>query len=130
MTYKIGATLETMTDLAALTTQVMYPKTSFTPYSQALPLGSGAVRGGGWATAEWRYNTSGDDYLPRDQRDQLRTYCTGASAEVYIETPVNDSADQFKTFRAIMIWPQEEVKDFGVRREFVIRFQRLIEVTP
>lgn len=130
MGYQIGTTLGGMTDLQSLTTPVDPPKTTFKPYSQYLPLGSGAVRGGGWATAEWRYNASGDDYLTRAQRDQLKAFCTGASAEVYISTPVNDTADQFKTFRAIMIWPEEEVKDFTVRRDFVIRFQRLVEVTP
>jgi len=123
--YKIGTaggSTAGMTNIESLTTPVPAPHSSFQPYSQAIPLGNGLVRGGGWQVAEWRWG-----FLTRAQRDQLRTYCTTASNTVAICTRTNES-DTYANFSAIMIWPQEENKDAGRRVPFVVKFQKLTAI--
>jgi hypothetical protein len=123
--YAIGLSAETLTNIESLTVSVRPPKHGFSPYSKPLPLGNGTVRGGGWPTASWNWKILG-----RAERDQLRTFCPGASAEVFITTRISDNADEYKTFSAVMLWPQEEEKDAGKRPDFTLKFQRLAEVTP
>jgi hypothetical protein len=121
--YKIGATHESLTSLSSLEEAVPEPKSNYKPHSRYLDLGDGTVRGAGWAEAEWRWSV-----LPtRAQRDQLKAYCSGASAEVYIQTRTNDGEDAFDEFTAIMIWPEDEDKVYSTRRDFVIRFRKLEE---
>lgn len=134
--FKIGSTFAGLAYLEELTTPVLPPNYKFAPFSQSLDLGDGTVRGGGWATAEWIWNGNSNDYIPTDQRDQLRTFCPGASAEVYIQTYTNErdtvtpfGSNVVKIFNGVMIWPQEERRDADTRRDFSIKFRRLIEVT-
>lgn len=98
------------------------PHGVYTPYARPIPLGNGGVRGAGWATAEWRWG-----YLARLDRDALRTYCPGASAEVYLCTNVNDDADDFRYFHGWLVWPQFEEPWAGRRLDFTLRFQALIQ---
>ncbi len=97
------------------------PRGLFTPFTQAVTLGDGGVRGAGWKTAEWRWG-----FVTRAQRDALRAYCPGASAEVYISTRTVDSSDAYGVFRARMLWPQQEEPQAGRRLDFSIKFQGLI----
>lgn len=123
--FKIGSTLVGITTLDALTVFVPDPRTSFRPYSKMIDLGSGLKRGAGWPTAEWNYG-----FLTQEQREQLRTFCTGASAEVFITTRTRDEDDDdqlFKTFKAVMIWPEEEDYRNSKRLDFTIKFTRLEE---
>ena len=124
--YKIGTSgsgTAGMTNIESLTTPIPAPHSSFQPYSQAIPLGNGQIRGGGWQVAEWKWG-----FLTRGQRDQLRTFCTTASNVVTISTRTNESADTYANFSAIMIWPQEETKDAGRRIPFVVKFQKLTAI--
>ena len=123
--YQIGTTYGNLTNLESLTTPVDAPKSTFVPYSQYIQLGDGTVRGSGWATAEWRWG-----YMSQAQRNQLRTYCTGASASVYINTRKNDTSDAYQVYTATMIWPQEEEKELGKRIDLVIRFVNMVEYSP
>lgn len=124
--YEIAASGGSPTNVESLTTPLTAPKSTFHPYSQMIPLGDGTVRGSGWPTAEWRWG-----FLSRAQRDQLRQFCTGASAAVEIRTKTMDSADSYKYFHAVMVWPVEsEERDAGRRIDFVVRFQKLVEYTP
>ena len=118
--YEIGATLIGMANLADLTVPVPEPKSDFQEFSQYLELGDGTVRGAGWTTAEWRWT-----YLTRTQRDQLKTFCAGASATAYIKTRTNDTADVYDIFSAVIVWPIGEEKSFSRRMDFVIRFTNL-----
>lgn len=121
--FKIGTTLAGITTLDALTTFVPDPKTSFRSYSKLLDLGSGLKRGAGWPTAEWNYG-----FLTQAQREQLRTFCAGASAEVFITTRTRDEDNEdslFKTFKAVMIWPEEEDYRNSRRVDVTIKFTRL-----
>lgn len=73
-------------------------------------------------------------FLSQAQRDTLRTFCTGASAPVYIVTPTIDNEGSVpnvsKTFLAQMIWPSPNTPEgpqAGRRLEFVILFRQLVE---
>jgi hypothetical protein len=86
-------------------------------------------------TAEWIWNANSNDYIPTAQRDQLRVFCPGASAVVYIQTYTNDKdtnspfgSNVIHTFQAVMIWPQEEKREANVRRDFVIKFRAMVQV--
>lgn len=122
--YEIGST-STTTNLAALTVPVVYPKSSYKPFSQYISLGDGSVKGAGWVEATWHW-----DYITRTQRDQLKTFCSGASATVYIRTRTNGSTDAYAYLTGVLIWPEEEEKDAHVRRDFDIKFVRLVAFTP
>lgn len=108
--------VETDLELAA-------PKGVFLPYSQPLDLGSGGVRGAGWATAEWRWG-----FLTQAQRDDLRDVVAGASAPVAIYTTTNENADEYAFFVGQALWPAAENKDAGRRISFTLRFRALVEV--
>lgn len=122
--YEIGASYVGMTNVEDLATPLSAPKSTFLPYSQLLNLGEGTVRGSGWATATWRFG-----FLTQSQRNQLRTFCTSASASVYIKTRKNDTSDAYEVYTAVMIWPEEN-KDAGKRLDFVLAFQNLEVYTP
>jgi len=120
--FKIGATLGGITSLDILPTPVLDPTTDFKPYSKLIDLGSGLKRGAGYATAKWIYG-----YITEAQRNQLRTFCTGASAEVFIRTRTRDTSGStlFKTFKAVMTWPEQEDYRNSRRTDFIISFSRL-----
>lgn len=123
--FKIGTSVAGLVTLDALTTKVPDPQTSFQFYSKQLDLGSGLKRGAGWPITTWTYG-----YLTQAQRDQLRTFCTGASAEVYITTRTRDKDETdslFKTYKAVMIWPENEEYRASRRLDIVITFTRLEE---
>ena len=108
--------------LENLATPVDYPKSLFTPYSDEQILVSGLTRGVGFPTATWSW-----DVLPRAQRDMLRTFCPGKSANVFIRTKTMDTNDSYDDFSAIMVWPtQEEERDTERRVKFKITFRFLV----
>ena len=129
--YKIGlvSSGSAFMNLSALvvsgsTVNVSYPKSIYTPYSSEQQLVSGLVRGVGYPTATWIWAV-----ITREERDALRTFCPGKSANVYIRTKTMDSADSYKSFSAVMVWnTQEEERDIQRRVQFKITFQRLIPV--
>lgn len=133
--FMIGTTQAGMINLESLAVPVLPPRYTFKPYSIYSDLGDGTVRGGGWSEAQWIWNNDSNDYILSAQRDQLKTFCPGASAVVYIQTYVNDKdsvsglSDAVKKFQAVMIWPQEEKRDAKVRRDFIIQFRKLVEVS-
>ncbi len=122
--FKIGTTLEGITSLDALTTWIPDPKTEFRFYSKQLDLGSGLKRGAGWPITTWTYG-----FLTQAQRDQLRTFCTGASAEVYITTRARDTESEslFKTYKAVMTWPEIEEYRNSRRLDIIFSFTHLEE---
>ena len=123
--YEIGTTYGGMENLADLTTAVPAPKSSFRDYSQYIDLGNSTVRGSGFSVAIWRWST-----LPtRAQRDQLKTFCSGASASVYIRTRKNDTTDAYEYYTATMVWPEVEDREWGWRRDFQIEFRDCVVYT-
>lgn len=120
--FRIGTTLVGLTALSALTTPVHDPRSSFQDYQEALELGDSSVRGGGRPSATWKWG-----WVTRDMREQLRTFCPGASARVFISTDKNDDDDAFADFEAVMIWPLKEDPQHGTRLDFTIEFRDLVE---
>lgn len=111
-------------NLEELATKIHAPKSAFSEYSQPIALGSGGIRGAGWATGQWRWG-----FLSQAQRDQLRTFCTGMSEEVYVRTRKNDTSDAYEYYSGVLAWPVgEEEKHAGRRLDFVLAFQTLVEV--
>ncbi len=106
------------------------PKSSFQPWSQPLLLASGALRGAGWPTAEWRWGV-----LSQMARDRLSLFCVDgasnilASNFVAVRTRVNaggaSGSAVYRTFVGELVWPAEEIKDAGRRLDFALLFQAL-----
>jgi hypothetical protein len=118
VTFMIGTSLVGLTDLMKLTQPVPYPKSTYHPWSKPVALGDGSIRGLGWKTITWFWK----DLKPAEI-EQLRTFCAGASAEVYIVTRQN-VGDAFMAYKAVMIWPEED-RDFLRRMDIEFKFQRL-----
>ena len=123
--FKIGTSVAGLTSLDELTTWVPDPRSFYQQFSRLVNLGSGLKRGAGYPITTWSY---GD--LTQAQREQLRTFCSGASAEVYIQTRTNDEDEEttpslFKIFKAVMIWPEGEENHASRRLDFIITFTRL-----
>lgn len=128
--YQIGVSSGSMMKLESLvisgsTVVVPYPKSTFIPYSEEQQLVSGLVRGVGYPQATWIWGVT-----TREERDALRTFCTGKSASVYIKTKTMDSADSYHTYTGVMVWPtQEEERDVQRRTELKILFRRLVLIS-
>ena len=123
--FQIGVASGSMVKLDALATPVDFPKSAFMPYKEEQKLVSGLVRGQGYPNTVWIWSV-----IPREQRDMLRTFCPGKSANVYIRTTTMDSSDAFHTYSAVMVWPtQEEERDAQRRVNFKIQFQTMVYIS-
>lgn len=120
---EIGTTYGGMTNIESLTVPLPNMQSFYKPYAQVTDLGSGETKGLGSPQTEWKWNL-----LTRAQRDQLRQFCTGSSATVYIRTRINDNTDEYLDFRAIMIWPLEEERFARKRMDFTIVFKHMVAV--
>lgn len=99
--YAIGTTAPGLTNLESLTVPVNPPKGYFNPAAVYVDLPNGTQRGLGFPTVIWRF-----DSLSAAMLAQLRTYCPGYSANVFITTRILD--DTFDSFSAVMVWPSQE----------------------
>ena|SRR5688572_22148272 len=117
--FGIGTTLEELTNLSELTTPVEHPKSDHLPYARTVNKGNGGRRGIGSPVAVWNF-----PLLSLDERNQLKEFCPGASANVYIRTKLND--DSYADFSANMIWPDTpEDRWYGEKKNFSILFRNL-----
>lgn len=123
--YEIGTTGPGLANLASLTPPVPEPKSNFQDSSRYVTLGDGSVRGLGWVAAEWRWT-----FITRATRDELKTFCAGASAAVFIRTRTNETIDAYEYYSATMIWPIAEEKSYSKRMDFLVRFIDLEVYTP
>ena len=118
--FEIGTTSST-TPIDQLTTPLPDPRSAFLPYSRTVQLGSGGTRGVGAPVAQWIF-----PILEIDQYNQLRTYCTDSSAEVFIVTKMDD--DTFATFSATMTVPNDpQDRFYGQRKNYTVTFRNLVE---
>lgn len=120
--FEIGNTLEEMTNLSQLETPVEHPKSQYVPY-RTVNKGNGGKRGTGFPVAQWDF-----PLLTLNERNQLKEFCPGASADVYIHTKLND--DSYEDFKAIMIWPDgpEDRWVAGEKKNFSILFRNLVPI--
>jgi hypothetical protein len=112
----------TPTNIEQLTVPVTCPKSTFSQYASVVELADGSKRGIGAPIATWHW-----DYLPRTMRDQLRTFCPGASATVYIRTYTKDNAGAPKYYQAQMVWPTQSEETQATRSmDLTIEFRQLV----
>lgn len=121
--FEMGATLETMTNIELLATPIQPPLAPPPQYAARATASSGRVYDRGFLSGRWIFSI-----LKAAQRTQLRTFCPGASANVYIKTLASD--DTYKVYSAVMVWPEGESRQPAVRdrTEFVISFTHMIEI--
>lgn len=117
--FEIGTTELGMTNIEELTTPLILPKSEYFPYARTVNKGNGGKRGIGYPMATWNFGI-----LTLEERDQLKTFCPDASADVYINTKLND--DTYATFQATMIWPENEDRWYGDKRNYTILFRNLV----
>lgn len=119
--YALGTAM-TPTNIESLAVPVTPPKSTFSPYTSVVELADGSKRGIGAPVATWHW-----DILPQTMRDQLRTFCTGASASVYIRTKTKDNSMAAKYYLCQMIWPVTSEETNARRRpDFTIEFRQLV----
>lgn len=122
----IGTTFGSMEHLDHLTIPILPPKSTFSPYAKVVDLADGSTRGVGAPVAAWHW-----DFLPQEARDQLRTFCAGASSDIYIRTATKDTAGAFRYFTCKMKWPVRDEETKATRAiDFIIEFTQLVDVTP
>ncbi|MEJ5201567.1 MAG: hypothetical protein WHV66_04975 [Anaerolineales bacterium] len=123
--FKIGTTLSGMTNIESLTTPLPVPRAVFRDYAEKVTAASGRTYGRGYPVCQWTFSL-----LTSAQRQQLRQFCPGASAAVYICTLANN--DTYYNYQAVMHWPEEEERDPSKRRdrlELTILFTHLVAAT-
>ena len=121
--FEIGTTLEGMVNIEALTPALSVPRAPFRDYAETILASSGRVYGRGFPSCRWLFSR-----LNSSQRDELKEFCSGASANVYIKTLAND--DTYHIYSAVMVWPQDEEREPAVRDrlDLEILFTHLVEI--
>lgn len=118
----IGSTLEEMTDLDDFEIQVPIPNVIPIRYPDAEELDDGHVRGMGAPGLVWVFPLFDEIAI----RNQLKAFCVGLSADVYIKSLIDDGTAY--TYQAIMRWPLEENQDNYWSQNLRIEFSFLREV--
>ncbi len=119
--FRIGTTLGGMVNLEELSVPLDPPKSTFLPAAVTRKTGNGTKRGFGFPIAIWSFPV-----MNLDQRNQLKIFCTGASASVYIRTKKDD--DNYADYQATMNWPDDDTSDrwYGERKNILIEFVNLV----
>jgi hypothetical protein len=103
------------------TTTWAAPHFTYKPYSKQIVNGAGLVMGMGWAVGTWDWVI-----ISAIQRDWLRGFVPGQSAEVWVNTRIMDNAEQYVPLHVVAVWPIDtEVHDAHRRTNFTIAFQRM-----
>ena len=128
--FQLGTT-STLTNIEALPTPLPVPRAPFKPYARTRTAASGRSLGQGFPTCQWIFSR-----LTPAHREQLRAFCPGPSAVVYIRTMTNEKdsphgipADAYQTFRAVLHWPEDERRDPAKthdRLELTLSFTHLV----
>ncbi len=113
-----------MTAFSAMSTPLKEPaSTMYMPYQTNERMASAVTVGRGYKSVSMYWQA-----LTRAQRDQLRTFCTGASASVYCYIPTNDTNQTFATFQGTMVWALNERWRQNILQDLTIEIINL--VTP
>jgi hypothetical protein len=109
---------------------VTNPHPVWRPSVTSVKLGNNAARQLGAPAVLWMWG-----FVSQRERDVLRTFCPGASAQVYLITPTSETVGSVpnasKTYLAQMIWPSPDRPEdpfAGRRIQFEILFRQLIPV--
>ena len=119
--YEIGTTSST-TNLESLTTPVNPPRGTFVEWSRTYDRADGLVAADGYPVASWHF-----DVLTQAMVTQLRTFCSGKSANVYIKTRKLDNS--FVKYSAVMIWDDKQMEKRVFNGRYLdveIEFRKLV----
>ncbi len=122
--FRIGTTQANMTNIENLSVPLPVPRAVFRDYAETVMAASGRAYGRGYPSCQWIFSL-----LTSEQRQQLKSFCSGASAQVYIRTLNNN--DVYADYQAIMHWPDEEERDASKRRdrlELTVTFTHLVQL--
>ena len=118
--FEIGTTFGGLTNIEALSEPLPLPKSNYLPYARTPNKGNGGTRGVGSPIAQWAFGV-----LTVEQYNQLKTFCPGSSADIYIRTKLDD--DTYADFQAKMIWPNDpQDRWYEHRKNFTVIFRNLI----
>jgi hypothetical protein len=115
--YWIGTTVPGLVLLESL--GLPDPKSEFIPGSTIRRVASGYSKYLGTPLARWHWG-----FWTPEQRSALKSYCSSASALLYICTLTDN--DIFLTYQAIMHWPEEPKDMIKYRIPITILFTNLI----
>lgn len=123
MYFGIGTSAGTITDLHDLAVKITYPKSTYLPTAVTKKTGANTKRGFGLPVAYWTF-----PLMTLEERNQLKSFCSGYSATVYIRTKKDD--DTYADYQCTMNWADDDTSGrwFGERKEIVIEFVNLVEV--
>jgi hypothetical protein len=116
-------------DLISVAGKPVDPEWTFNPYSDVRKLGSGNLRGRGFASATWHWNILRDS-----QREILRSFCPAPAltSKGYIRTPINETSSGEKTWKNFFVIINlpvgDEDKQAGKVLGLTIAFTNLVEV--
>lgn len=104
------------------------PDAGYIPQSDAAKTLSGLTIARGYAAATWHFNA-----LTNAQRQILKSFCPGLSAEVYIETLTNEltvcDVDEWIQALAVVHWkPGDEEQQAGKTLGLELLFTHLVEI--
>lgn len=124
--FKIGTTLGGIVTLASL--GITNPHPIYGTGVQSIKLGNNAARTIGRPVLLWAWG-----FISQQERDTLRTYIPGASAQLYVRSVTTEKISSVpnaaQTFLSQAWWPapnQPEDPQAGRRLEFVITFRQLV----
>lgn len=101
---KIGTTFGGMTAFNSLGTAIPEcSKTNFYPFAVSSVMASGIQVGKGFPRVEMTWKA-----LTRPQRDMLKTFYGGGTADVYVYVPTNESNQTYANYKGKMQWPVTE----------------------
>ncbi len=120
--FKLGATLETLTDLDDFAIPIPIPNVIPMRYPDAEELDNGHLRGMGAPGLAWIFPLFDEIEI----RNQLKAYCPGLSADVYLQSLMDDG--DLHIFSAITHWPLEENQENYWQQNLRIEFAFLTEV--
>lgn len=96
----------------------------YQPYSSIVELADGEQFGRGSAQARWIFGA-----LRPEQRENLKDFCTGLTAQVYIRTPTNETSAGVQVWRDALCWMHwnigPELWGINAVQEIEIRFTQL-----
>jgi len=96
----------------------------FREWAATYEAGDGRTHGDGWPSCTWTWNILTAAHLA-----ELRAFCMGKSAYIYIKT-LKPTLTTYGTYAAILHWPEEVPYVPGrAVRDFSLRFTHLQEVT-
>ena len=107
-----------LTALSGLTTPVLDPVSFWQDFQEQVDLASQLVRGVGLPVAEWLFPV-----MSLAARSQLKSFCAGASAVVYLRTANN--AGSYAIYKGVMVWPLQERCKAGMVFELTVKIKAL-----